>query len=82
MVDVAEDSNYDYSVDNMVAEIVKGKAYLYPAQKPAKGKEKEEAENKDEYSFDISKANQIFDYLCKDKPIKLLDVHKIPLLRK
>ena len=28
--------------------------------------------------FDISKANQIFDYLVKDKQIKLLKDHKIP----
>jgi len=31
-----------------------------------------------EYSFDVTKANKIFDVLLKDKQIALSDDHKIP----
>ena len=61
----------------MVAEIVKGKPYSCPALKPSKGKEVVCLENKEEFSFDISKANQIFDYLLKDQQIKLSHGHRI-----
>lgn len=39
---------------------------------------KEDSRNKTECSFDISKADQIFEYPLKDKQIWLLDGQKIP----
>ena len=62
----------------MVAEIVKGRPYSCPALKPSKGKEVVHSENKEEFSFDISKADRIFDHLLKDQQIKLPDGYKIP----
>ena len=50
----------------MVVEIVKGRLYSCLTLKPLKGKEVVPLENKEEFSFDISKANQIFDHLLKD----------------
>ena len=57
------------------AEVLKGKTYTCPALKPPKGKEVAE---KEEFLFDISKAEQIFDYLLKDKQIRLPEGHRIP----
>lgn len=77
VVDAKDDSDYDDSVkptvDIMAAEIVKGNTYSCLALKPAKGKETDESDNKTEYSFNISKADHIFDHLLKDKQIRLLD---------
>ena len=49
----------------LAAEIVHGKPYTCPALKPSKGKE-------------VAKADQIFNYLLKDKQIKLPDGHRMP----
>ena len=62
----------------MAVEILKGRPYLCPTLKSSKGKEVVCLENKEEFSFDISKVKQIFDHLLKDQYIKLLDGHKIP----
>lgn len=43
-----------------------------------KGKEVQALKSKMEYTFDISKANQIFDHLLKDQQIRLIEGHKIP----
>lgn len=51
-----------------------------PRQTSCQRKEKEDSKSKTEYSFDVSKADQIFDYLLKDKQIRLLDGHKNPPL--
>ena len=48
-------------------------AYL----KPIKWKEKANSSNKS-YSFDITKADQIFDVFLKDKQIILLEQKKMP----
>ena len=61
----------------IVVEIVRGKPYTFPALTPAKEKEKVKAKEKEAYLFDISKADKIFDFLVKDKQIKLLEEHKI-----
>ena len=61
----------------MVAKFIHGKLYTYSALTPSKGKEAAKLE-KEIYLFDISKADQIFNCLVKDKQIKLLEGHKIP----
>lgn len=43
-----------------------------------KAKGKERSFNKQEYGFDLSKVDQIFDILLRDKQIVLRDDHKIP----
>ena len=53
-------------VDIMAVEFVQGKPYICPTLTLSKGKEVAKPEKK-AYLFDISKANQIFDYLVKDK---------------
>ena len=45
------------------AELLGGKPYTCLTLPPAKGKEKVKTEEKEMYLFDISKANQIFDFL-------------------
>lgn len=62
----------------MAAEIIKGKMYSCLDLKSSKGKEEDKSNNKTEYSFDFSKEDQIFNYLLKDKQIRLVDSHKIP----
>ena len=74
----SNDESPDSTADIMAVEIVKGKVYSCPALRSPKGKEVKTSEGKIDYSFDISKADQIFDHLLKDKQIKLLDGHKIP----
>ena len=65
-------------VDIVAVEFVQGKRYTCPALTASKGKEV--ANSKMEtFLFDISKADQIFYYLVKDKQIKFLEAHKIPL---
>ena len=62
----------------MTVELLGGKPYTCLVLTPAKRKEKVKAEEKEAYLFDISKADQIFDFLVKDKQIKLLEGHKLP----
>ena len=62
----------------VTAKILKGRPYTYPALRPLKGKEIAKLESKEEYLFDISKVDQIFDHLIKDQQIKLPEGHKIP----
>ncbi|KAJ8557252.1 hypothetical protein K7X08_002877 [Anisodus acutangulus] len=62
----------------MVAKIVKGKVYSYPALKATKSKKTSSTDDRVSYSFDITKADQIFDYLLKVKQIRLLDGYRIP----
>ena len=50
----------------MAVKFVQGKPYICPTLTLSKGKEVAKPEKK-AYLFDISKANQIFDYLVKDK---------------
>ena len=64
----------------MAAEIVKGRPYSCPELKPSEGKEMVHSENKEEFSFEISKVDQIFNHLLKDQQIKLPNGHKIPSL--
>ena len=63
--------------DIMAAKFVCGKPYACLALTPSKVKEVAKPE-KEFYLFDISKADQIFDCLVKDKQIKLPEDHKIP----
>ena len=63
-------------VDIMAAEFVHSKLYTYPSLTLSKGKMVAKP-NKEAYLFDISKADQIFDCLVKDKQIKLLEGYKI-----
>ena len=53
---------------------------MCPSFKPIKGKEKTSSSAKI-YSFDITKAEQIFDILLKYKQLKLPEGHKIPLVK-
>lgn len=76
------DDSFDPTTDIMSTEIVKRKVYTFPALRSAKGKEKKNSEGKVEYTFEISKEYQIFDYQLKDNAIRFLDGHKIILLRK
>ena len=61
----------------MAVEFVDGKPYTYLTLTSSKGKEVAKLEN-EAYLFNISKANQIFDCLVKDKQIKFLEGHNIP----
>ena len=62
----------------MAAELLGGKPYTCPTLTPAKGKEKVKIEKNKAYLFDILKANQIFDFLVKDRYIKFFERHKLP----
>ena len=62
----------------MAAKLLGGKPCTCPALTPVKRKEKIKIEEKEAYLFDISKADQIFDLLIKDKQIKLPEGHKLP----
>ena len=64
-------------VDIMAARFVHGKLYTCPALTPSKGKEVAKSDG-ETYLFDIFMENHIFDYLVKDKQIKLPKSHKIP----
>ena len=61
----------------MLAKFIQGKSYTCLTLTPSKGKEVAKPE-KEIYLFDISKVDQIFDYLVKDKQINFLDSHKVP----
>ena len=56
--------------------IKKGPPYVCLSLKPIKGKEK--INNAKSYSFDITKAEQIFDVLFKEKQIILAEGKKMP----
>ena len=62
-----------------VAELQAGPPYACPSLKLVKGKEKSNPSNKS-YSFDITKADQIFDVLLKVKQTILLKGEKMPLV--
>ena len=62
--------------DIMAAEFLQGNPYTCPTLMPSRGKEVAKLD-KEAYLFDISKANQMFNFLVKDKQIKLLEGHKI-----
>ena len=62
----------------MAVKLLGGKPYTRPTLILAKGKEKVKTKEKEAYMFDILKADQIFDFLVKDKQIKLLEGHKLP----
>ena len=64
--------------DIMAAEFVHGKPYTYLVLTSSKVKEVAKL-NKEVCLFDISKVDQIFDCLMKDKQIKLPKGHKILL---
>ena len=59
-----------------MAELKNGPPYVCPSLKPIKGKEK--INNAKSYSFDITKAKQIFVVLLKEKHIILLEEEKMP----
>ena len=61
----------------MATEFVHDKPYTCLAMISSKGKKVAKPE-KEAYLFDISKADQIFDCLVKNKQIKLPEGHKIP----
>ena len=63
-------------VDIIAAKFVHGKPYTCPALTPSKGKEVAKPE-KEAHLFDISKADNIFDCLVKNKQIKFPEGHKI-----
>ncbi|KAJ8555382.1 hypothetical protein K7X08_012878 [Anisodus acutangulus] len=77
-VSKSDSESADCTADAMVAEIVRGKVYSYPSMKVVKGKEMSASDDKVNYSFNITKADQIFDHLLKDKQIRLLDGYRIP----
>ena len=62
----------------MADKLIHGKPYICSALTPSKGKEVAKPDKK-AYLFDISKVDQIFDCLVKDKQIKLPERHKISL---
>ena len=59
------------------AELQAGPPYVCASLRPMKGKEKTNTSNK-AYSFDITKADQIFDVLLQDKQIVLPEGKKMP----
>lgn len=70
-----EGSGDDLSTNQMASELVKWKPYSCPTLQSFKGKE---AEGNEAYLFDISRVEQIFDYLVKDQQIWLPEGKKIP----
>ena len=62
----------------IAAKLLGGKLHTYPTLTSAKGKEKIKIEEKEVYLFDILKPNQIFNFLVKEKQIKLPKGHKLP----
>ena len=55
--------------------------YSCLALRPLKVKQSGRSESNEEYLFNISKANQIFNHLLRNQQIKLSNGHKIPLLK-
>ena len=70
----------DGDQEALVFELQSGPPYVCLSLRPAKGKEKTSS-NAKSYSFNITKAEQIFDILLKDKQLKLLKGHKIPPIK-
>lgn len=70
LVNVDEENGevFEEEVEIMATEILRGKPYSCPALKPRKNKG-DSGDEKFEYDFDISKANQIFYNLIKDQQI-------------
>ena len=60
-----------------MVELQVGLPYVCTSLKPVKRKEKANSSNKS-YSFDITKATQIFDVLLKHKQIIFLEGKKMP----
>ena len=69
MISVIEDLLEFEEKEIIVAKLVSRNTYVYPALKPIKDKElsKSEGEGKEGYSFDITKADQIYELLLKDR---------------
>ena len=69
-----EEDDFNSSEINLakvkVTQLQAGPSYVYASLKPVKGREKANSSNKS-YSFNITKADQIFDVLLKDKQIIL-----------
>ena len=61
-----------------VAELKSGPPYVCVSLRLANGKEKASSSSNKMYTFDITKAKQIFDVLWKDKQIVLPKGKKIP----
>ena len=61
-----------------VAELKPGPPYMCQSLKPVVLKDKIKNETKPFFGFDITKVEQIFDVLVKDKQIELSEDHKIP----
>ncbi|CAA3006187.1 Hypothetical predicted protein [Olea europaea subsp. europaea] len=81
-VHAINDEYYD-QVEMCLAELIKGDTYTCPIMAKPRPSDKDEPikdENKKArtFSFDITKADLIFDKLYKDKQIKLSDKHKLP----
>ena len=62
----------------MATELLGGKPYTCFTLTLARGKEKIKTKEKEACLFDVSKADQIFDFLVKDRHIKLPKGHKLP----
>ena len=74
------DSSEINVVEVRVAELQASPPYVCASLKPVKGKEKANTSNQS-YSFDITKAYQIFDVLLKDKQIILPEGKKMPSVK-
>ena len=81
-----EKSDYDMSThpttNILVTSILKGKRHLCLTLNHAKRNGTNYSEDKINYAFVITKANQIFDHILKYKHIELLNDHKIPPIKK
>lgn len=83
MVEQDLDSESDDEVEVCVAEMLNGKPYVCPAlsspnsnaSRSSKTKNKNMAEIGKDYSFDITKTEEIFDHLLKDGQLKLPEGH-------
>ena len=71
MVSVVEDLSEPEEEEAMAVKLVGGSTYMCPALKLSKEKEPAKGEGRERYSFDITKADQIFDHLLKDGQINL-----------
>ena len=71
----SEEDDFDHD-EVHVAELKNGPPYVCPSLKPIKGKEK--INSAKSYSFNIIKAEQIFDVLLKEKQIILFEGKKMP----
>ncbi|CAA2968872.1 Retrotransposon gag [Olea europaea subsp. europaea] len=81
-VHTINDEYYNH-IEMCLAELIKGDAYTCPtiAKPRSSGKDepiKDENKKARTFSFDVTKAELIFDKLFKDKQIKLSGKHKLP----